>query len=108
MFHLFEKCLKERLFEELHKSVRKNFKRRRVILKGLDDLWQADLVEMGAYSSRNKGCRYLLTVIDGFSKYTWCISIKNKSGVDVSKAMLQIFKRGRVPKNLQTDDGTEF
>ena len=42
--------------------------RRRVIIKGIDDFLQADLVEMIAYESYNRGYRCLLTIIDTFSK----------------------------------------
>ncbi|KAI8124118.1 hypothetical protein CVS40_5182 [Lucilia cuprina] len=44
-----------------------NFVRRRVIMKGIDDLWQADLVEMWNYSKFNNGYRFILTIIDTFS-----------------------------------------
>jgi len=95
--------------EEIHKPSRKNFKRRRVIIKGLDDLWQADLVEMGAFSKQNKNYRFLMTVIDTFSKYSFAIPLKNKTGESVTKAMKFIFETyKRHPKNLQTDDGKEF
>lgn len=99
---------KRAIIDELHKQARKNFKRRRVITKGIDDLWQADLVEMGAYASKNKGFRFLLTVIDTFSKYAWTRAIKSKNATSVSHAMREIFKQGRKPRNLQTDDGKEF
>ena len=45
-----------------------NFERRRVIVKGTDDLWQAVLVQIIAYESYNIGYRYLITVKDTFSK----------------------------------------
>jgi hypothetical protein len=100
---------KRQVVEELHKPARKNFKRRRVIIKGFDDLWQADLVEMGAYSQLNKNYKFLLTVIDTCSKYAWAIPIKNKKGESVTQAMKSIFKESkRHPQNLHTDDGTEF
>ena len=44
---------KRYILHELHKQIRKNFERRRVIVKGIDDLWQANLVEMIAYESYN-------------------------------------------------------
>ena len=55
------------------------------------------------------GCfaSYILTVLDVFSKYAWAISIKNKSGCEVSNAFQQIFKE-RMPRKLHTDKGTEF
>lgn len=100
---------KREIVNELHKQARKNFKRRRVIVKGIDDLWQADLVEMGSYATHNNGYRYLLTVIDTFSKKAWAVAVKNKSGESVTKAIKSIFDNShRKPKNLQTDDGKEF
>lgn len=99
---------RRQIVNEIHASARKNFPRRRVIMKGIDDLWQADLVEMGNYSTINKGYRYMLTVIDTFSKYAWAEAIKSKNAVEVSKAFKNILGMGRVPKNLQTDDGKEF
>lgn len=100
--------LKRDLVNELHKQARKNFKRRRVVMKGIDDLWQADLVEMGDYSTYNKNYRYLLTVIDTFSKFAWAAPLKTKTALEVTNVMKEIFNLGRVPKNLQTDDGKEF
>lgn len=99
---------KRQVVNELHKPARKNFQRRRVIIKGFDDLWQADLVEMGAYAELNKDFRYLLTVIDTFSKFAWAIPIKRKTGLEVTTAMQSIFNEGRSPQNLQTNDGKEF
>lgn len=101
--------VKRTVVNELHTPARVNFKRRRVIIKGLDDLHQADLVEMIPYAHQNKGFRYILIVIDAFSKFVWAEPVKNKSGVDVTKAMKTIFSKDhRIPKNLQTDLGKEF
>ena len=100
---------KRDIVNELHKEARKNLARRRVIVKGIDDLWQADLVEMIAYKSYNRGYRYLLTVIDTFSKKAWAEAVKNKTALTVTEAMKNIFNKSkRKPKNLQTDDGKEF
>lgn len=99
---------KKGLVGELHRQARRNFKRRRVITKGIDDLWQADLVEMGYYSRFNRGHRFLLTVIDTFSKFAWAVPLKTKNASNVTEAMKSIFVKGRSPKNLQTDDGKEF
>lgn len=95
--------------EELHKPARKNFKRRHVIIKGLNDLYQADLCEMIPYQNVNKGYRYILVVINTFSKFVWAEPVKRKTGVDVTKAMQKILSSvRRPPKNLQTDNGKEF
>lgn len=99
---------KRQLVEELHAPVRKHFQRRKVIIKGIDDLFQADLVDMSAYAKQNRGFHFLLTVIDTFSKFAWAVPLKDKSGLNVMRALSTVFKEGRIPKNLQTDDGTEF
>jgi len=99
---------KRRLVEELHAPARKNFPRRYVIVRGYDDLWQADIVEMHLYSRFNKGYNYILTVVDMLSKYA-CIPLKSKSGSEMANAITEIIRKsGRHPKNLQTDMGKEF
>ncbi|GJQ77472.1 hypothetical protein Trydic_g23126 [Trypoxylus dichotomus] len=71
----------------LHRAARRNFVRRRVIIKGLDDLWQADLMEFLPYVRENNGYKYVLIVIDCFSKYLWSRALKDKSANEVKDAM---------------------
>lgn len=91
----------------LHKPVRHKFRRNRVIAKGINDQFQADLVDMQSLSKYNNGFKYLLTCIDVFSKRAWAIPLRNKSGKSVLSAFKIIFQE-RKPKYLQTDKGTEF
>lgn len=101
--------VKKEVVDELHKPARKNFKRRRVIIKGLNDLFQADLVEMIPYAKSNKGFRYILVAINAFSKYVWAYPVKRKTGQAVTDAMKKVLSSTTViPKNLQTDMGKEF
>jgi len=97
----------EQLADELHKPMRKNYTRRKTLTFGIDDLWQADLVEMHELASKNKGVNYILMVIDTFSKFAFAVPVKNKTAVLVSKAFESLLK-DRQPKNLQTDQGKEF
>ena len=62
---------------------------------------------MTAFNKFNKGIKYLLTVIDVFSKYGWIVPLKNKTGSEVAKALRQIFKE-RKPSKLWVDKGKEF
>ena len=94
---------------ELHKPITRNFRKRRVISYGIDKIWDADLVEMQKYSKWNKGIKYLLTVIDVFSKYGWIVPLKDKKTESVSSAFDTIFKKSkRKPDKLWTDKGSEF
>lgn len=98
------------IINELHKQARKNFVRRKVYVKSINDLWQADLVVMKPYARVNSGKQYILTVIDVLSKYAWSVPVRTKSGKDVTEGMKQILKEAhpQKPQNLHTDNGTEF
>ena len=102
--------MSEELADELHKPVRKHFEKRRVISKHVDDIWAADLVDMQYYSSSNKGYKYILMVIDIFSKYGWGEPLKNKKGLTIAKAFRKIWKSNgqKTSKYLWTDKGREF
>ncbi|ULU12860.1 hypothetical protein L3Y34_015828 [Caenorhabditis briggsae] len=93
----------------LHKPARKNFKSQRVFVNGIDDQWQSDLVEMIPYEQENEGYRYLLTIIDCFSKFAWVVPLKSKSGKETADALSSVFtKSKRKPKKMQTDNGKEY
>ena len=68
----------EILSQELHKPKRVNFERRRVISNHIDHIWGIDLITMIKYSKQNNNYKYILTVIDFFSKHSWCIPLKIK------------------------------
>lgn len=92
----------------LHKPARKTYKRNVVRVSGIDDQWQADLVDMRSYAKYNDGYKYILTNIDIFSKYAWGIPLKNKTGDELVNALKAIFSTNRVPYKFNTDQGTEF
>ena len=59
---------------------------------------------MKSFEKFNKGVKYLLTIIDVFSKYGWIVPLKNKTGVEVANALNQILKE-RKPNKLWVDKG---
>ena len=80
-------------------------------VKGIDQIWSADLVDRSAFSKDNHGVKYLLTIIDVFSKYAWVIymPVKTKTGKDITKAFDYINKgSGRKTSRLWVDKGTDF
>lgn len=99
---------KAQVVAEIHKNARLNFPRRCVITKDIDDLWQADLIDMQAFAKENNNFKYILVVIDTFSKYAWAFPLRQKTKDLVYNAFKVLLEQGRVPKNLQTDHGTEF
>lgn len=105
---LLKKWLEEQYTYSLHRPYKKPYVYRKTICAGVDDQWQADLVEMREFSDSNDGYNYLLCVIDCFSKYAWVENLKTKTGVETAKAFGKIFEFGREPTNLQFDEGKEF
>ena len=95
------------LAEELHRPIKRKFKKRQVLVSGIDKIWAADLADMTALSKDNEGVNFLLLVIDIFSKYGWIVPLKNKKGETVANALKTIFKE-RKPGKLWTDKGREF
>ena len=100
--------MKQQVVKELHTPARRNYQRCKFTVRGLDEIWQADLVEMQSYARENNGYRHILTVIDVFSKYAWAVPVKQKTDSDVTAAMKSILQQGRKPTNLQTDRSKEF
>ena len=102
------KVLQASLAYTLHRPRRRRFPTLPVVVYGIDEQWAADLVEVQHLARHNRGVRYLLTVIDVFSKYAWVRPLTRKTGAQVQKAFESIFREGRKPLRLQTDDGKEF
>ena len=68
------------LADELHKPIRHHFTKRYVFVRNMDDIFGADLVDMKSLSKENDGYKYILMVIDIFSKYGWAVPFKFKDG----------------------------
>lgn len=93
----------------LHTQKRKRYPRNKYIVNNIDDLWQADLAVFKNISQYNNGIKYLMIVIDVFSKYGWIRPLRRKTGKEVNEAFESIFKAdGQKPLNLQCDKGKEF
>ena len=97
------------LAEELHKPLIKKFKKRKVHSTFIDNIWVAGLAELQLISKFNKGFRFLLCVIDIYSKYARVIPLKDKKGITITNAsqkMLDELKRK--PNKMWVDKGSEF
>ena len=94
---------------DLHKSVLKKFKRRKIYAGFKDNIWTADLAEVGSLSSTNKTVKYLLYAIDALTEYAWVKPLKDKKGKTVLNAFIEIVKESYCkPNKLLVDPGREF
>lgn len=92
----------------LHKPIKKNFPRSRVVPKGLNYQWDLDLADMSNVSSSNDGKNFLIILIDVFSRVANVEPIANKSASEVAKGLQKIFARSTPPKYVRHDAGKEF
>ena len=98
-----------KLANELHRPIIKTFNKRKVYSSFKDNIWGADLADMQLLSKFNKRFRFLLCVIDIFSKYAWVIPLKDKKGVSIVNAFQIILKESnRKPNKIWVDKGSEF
>ena len=98
--------INEQLAEELHKPVINKSSRRKIYARFQDNIWAVDLSETGSLSSNNKDGKYLLHVIDIFTKYALVKPLKDKKGKTVFNAFIEIVnKYNRKPDKLWVDQG---
>ena len=94
----------EQLAKELHKPVTKKSKKRKFYVRFKDNIWPADLAEMDSLSSKNKNVKYLLCVIDAFTKNAWVKPVQDKKGKTVLHAFMEIVNESNcLPNKLWVD-----
>ena len=99
----------QQLANELHKPIIRKFKRRKVYSSFKDNIWGTDLADIQLISKYNKGIKFLLCVIDLFSKYGWVVPLKEKKGITIVNAFKVILNNSkRKPNKIWVDQGSEF
>ena len=93
----------------LHKPVRKKMTHNKVKAVAVDNVWAADLGDFQNISKFNDGVKYILFVIDVFSKYLFVRTLKSKKGEEVANQFADIIiKSERKPALLHSDEGGEL
>ena len=112
VYKFFDKKSKgsgSQLANELHKPIIRKFKKRKVYYSFKDNIWGVDLADMQLISKYNKGIKYLLCVIDLFSKYTWVVTLKDKKGATITNAFQKVLNSSkRKPNEIWVDHDSEF
>jgi hypothetical protein len=92
----------------MNKVVRRRFKRARVFTAGIKDQYDIDLMDVSFHSKQNDGVKYLLVVVDVFTRYAWIFPLENKTSASVLHALKECFKHLGPPRKVRTDSGKEF
>ena len=89
---------------------KKSYKTNEKDYNNIDETKSIDLADMVDYkTSNNRGLRYIFVVIDNFSKYLWCISLKNKCSPTITNEFSNILTTSkRKPLKIESDRSTEF
>ena len=96
--------------EFYRKSPHKNYETIKTMVESIDDTWSSDLLDMNDYGPKNnRGYRYILVVIDNFSKFGWITPLKNKYAQSIRDAFSEFIKSSnRKPNLFETDGGKEY
>ena len=95
------------LSQELNKPTINKFPRQKIIVNHIDEIHSTDLVDMSQYSKINKGCKYIFTNIDVFSKIAYAFPLKSKKIQDIKPCFEKIFKNNK-PKYIWSDKEPAF
>ena len=76
----------------------------------IDNIWSLDILDSKDYGPKNnRGYRYVLVVIDNFSKFGWTSPLKNKNAQTIKDSFENILINSkRSPNLIETDRGKEF
>ena len=101
------KWLNDQDVYNLFKQIKRKFPRLPILVNKMNEQWQIDLMDITWMSKYNEGYRYLLNVIDCFSRYAWVVPVKTKSANEITDAFRKILQTNQ-PEKIQSDQGKEF
>lgn len=106
--HKIKRWLQKQDAYSLQRPAKHKFKRNRVIVGGLNDMWDVDLASVENLKKDNDNVIHLLVAIDVFSRYAYVQPLLDKKAVSVMGALKTIFAKGVHPRTIRTDPGSEF
>ena len=96
---------------EIHsKPPKKNYLTNKTDVFHIDDIWSLDILDLRDYGpENNRGYRYVLVIIDNFSKFGWTVPLKNKNAQTIKDSFDNIIIGSkRKPASIESDRGKEF
>ena len=105
-----QKNIKIFINEIYSKGPKKNYATNKTNVYHIDDIWSLDILDLKDYGpENNRGYRYVLVIIDNFSKFGWTIPLKNKNAQTIKDSFENILiSSKRKPNLIESDRGKEF
>ena len=107
---MIQKYIKMFLNEIYSKGPEKIYITNKTDVYHVDDIWSLDILDLKDYRpENNRGYRYVLVIIDNFSKYGWTVPLKNKNAQRIKDSFENILLISkRKPNLIESDRGKEF
>ena len=92
------------------KGPKQNYITNKTDVYHIDDIWSLEILDLKDYGPKNiRGYRYVLVIIDNFSKFGWTVPIKNKNAQTIKDSFENILiSSKRKPNLIESDRGKEF
>ena len=105
-----QKNIKIFINEIYSKPPKKNYATNKKDVYYFDDTSSLDILDLKDFGpENNRGYRYVLVIIDNFSKLGWTVPIKNKTAQTITNSFENILiSSKRKPNLIETDRGKEF
>ena len=105
-----QKIVKIFINEIYSKPPKKNYVTNKTDVYHIDDIWSLDILDLKDYGPENyRGYRYVLVIIDNFSKFGWTVPLKNKNAQTIKDPFESIITSSkRKPNLIETTLGKEF
>ena len=98
---------------QIYKEKNKHETMSSIIAFNVGSCLKADLLDIKKFKFKNSNYKYLLNVVDVYSRFAWSFPVKSKTASEVLKHVEEVYKDVKQhvktsPENLTTDDGNEF
>ena len=105
-----QKNIKIFINEIYSKPPKRNYNTNKTDVYHIDDIWSLDILDLKDYAPKNnRGYRYVLVIIDNFSKFGWAVPLKNKNAQTIKDSFENILTNSkRKPNLIESDRGKEF
>ena len=92
------------------KPPKKNYPTDKTDVYHIDDIWSLNFLDLEDYGAKNnRGYRYVLVIVDKFSKFGWKIPLKNKNAQTIKDSFENILiSSQRKPNLIESDIGKDF
>ena len=105
-----QKNIKILINEYFSKPPKRNYATNKTDVYHTDDIWSLDIIDLKSYGPvNNRGYRYVLVIIDSFSKFGWTVPLKIKNAEKIKDSFENILiSSKRKPVSIESDRLTEY